>query len=225
MTLDSFDALFYTLAFIVPGFILWSTRAALVPQRAEDTGLSLVRFLIYSCLHYALWSWLIYLMFRIEFFTAYPYRSAAAWFLIIFVSPLSLGMLLGALRNTGVVRRLLGKVKLRPLHHIPSAWDYIFFRMSEGAWILVTMKDGKKVAGKFGRESYAAPSSERDLYIQEVYDLVNAETPWQKITRSPGIWIKGDEIKSIEFWVSAPANKGAGKDVRRPKRRRWFRHH
>ncbi|HEY0323850.1 MAG TPA: DUF6338 family protein [Pyrinomonadaceae bacterium] len=221
MVLDSFEAFFYTLAFIVPGFILCTTRAAFVPERAEDTGLLFLRFLTYSCVHYAFWSWLIYLIFRTEFFTAHPYRTATVWFLIIFISPLALGMLGGALRNSGVIRILFRRIKLRPLDHMPSAWDYIFFRMREGAWILVRLKDGKKVAGKFGKESYAATSGERDLYIQEVYDLVTTNTPWQKIPRSPGIWIKGDEIKSIEFWISEPKNKG-GEDVRRSKRRRWF---
>lgn len=84
------------------------------------------------------------------------------------------------------------------------------------------MKDGKKVAGMFGKTSYAAPTDERDLYIQEVYDMVKSGTRWQKIDRSPGIWIKGEEIKTIEFWLDEPTHKGEKKNVRRPKRWRWF---
>jgi hypothetical protein len=82
MTMNSFDAIFYTLSFVVPGFVWYSTMAIFVPRKAEETGLSLLRFLTLSSLNYALWAWLIYFMAKSEFFTGSLTLSATAWGLI-----------------------------------------------------------------------------------------------------------------------------------------------
>lgn len=79
MTIDRLDIVFYTLAFVVPGFVLHSTFGMFVPRKDERADLTLLRFLTWTSLNYAIWSWLIYLLFHVEFFTAHPIRSSIAW--------------------------------------------------------------------------------------------------------------------------------------------------
>ena len=59
-TIGSFDILFYTLSFIVPGFVLSWMLATLVPQRKLDAAEAFLRYLTLSCLNYAVWSGIIF---------------------------------------------------------------------------------------------------------------------------------------------------------------------
>jgi hypothetical protein len=200
MTLTGFDPLFYTVAFLVPGFILQWALSAFVPQKAVDSQFSFLRFLTLSCINYALWSWLIYLIYHVEFFTAAPGWTAVAWFVIVLVSPIGLAVLLTHLADRGTVRQVLQSIGLNPLHGIPTSWDYRFSTIDKAVWILVTLKDATSVAGLFGSQSFASSEREdRDLYVQEVWKIDDDGT-WYRASPNAGILIRGDQIKHIEFW-------------------------
>lgn len=200
MTISGFDALFYTIGFLVPGFVWNAAVSALLPQKGEQPQISFVRFLTFSCMNYALWSWLVYLLVKSEFFTKHPVRSACAWGLIILVSPMLLGLLTGHLSQNETALHIMRRLGLRPIHPIPSAWDYKFSLTTSPAWILVTMKDGSKVGGVFGSRSFASSdTAERDLYVQEVY-RVTENGQWQKAERNDGILLRAEQIRHVEFW-------------------------
>lgn len=123
MTFGSVDVVFFTLAFLVPGFILESTVSALLPRRAEDSKLFLLRFLTFSCANYALWSWLICLLFQSEVFATHSWAAAIAWFLIVSLSPVFLGVGLAKLNQQDTIRAMLQRLGFNPVHVIPTAWD------------------------------------------------------------------------------------------------------
>ncbi|MBI2218807.1 MAG: hypothetical protein HYU51_16095 [Candidatus Rokubacteria bacterium] len=199
MTLNSFDAVFYTLAFLVPGFLADSVANTMVRKKAIAHEVSLLRFLTLSCLNYAVWSWLVYLVVRTAFFLEHPIRSAAAWFLVIFVSPVALGAMLGVLSQRNTIRRLLDRLGIYTVHPIPTAWDD-FFSTTGPVWVLVTLKDGSSVGGRFGARSFASSdSTERDLFVESVY-RVEERGAWTEVPLNAGIWIRGDEIQHVEFW-------------------------
>lgn len=200
MTLNSFDTLFYTLSFIVPGFILHSTLSAFVPQKTIATQLSFLRFLSLSCFNYAIWSWLIYLIFQSSYFINEPIRIAAAWGVIILASPILLGFLAGYFSQKEYIRKFLQSIGLNPIHVIPTSWDYKFSNIRNANWLLVTLQDGRTFAGLFGSKSFASSETgERDLYIQEVFKITE-NGPWEKIPQNAGVWIPGSQIRYIEFW-------------------------
>lgn len=90
------------------------------------------------------------------------------------------------------IKRILNKL-------IPTSWDYRFSKINEAEWVRVTLKDGTKIAGYFGANSFASSvESERDLYIEEMYYTDICES-WERLIPSRGILIKGEEIKYIEF--------------------------
>ena len=61
-TIENIQVLFFTLAFVIPGFILQWVIRIFVPQRSEDTSSAFLRFVTLSCLNYAVWIWLIVLI-------------------------------------------------------------------------------------------------------------------------------------------------------------------
>ena len=198
MTLDSVDTLFFTLAFLVPGFIMHKAVALSVPQRSENWHLLFLRFLALSCVNYALWSWLVYLIYKWAPFGKYAWLAAVAWFWIIFVAPGSIGVLLGYLNSKDVIRRGLQRLGFTPLHSIATSWDYKFSRVTQERWVSVTLKDGSTVCGLFGSSSFASSApAERDVYLERVYHVI--EGSWQPIERQDGILIAGDQIRYIEF--------------------------
>ncbi len=209
MTFGSLEVVFFTLAFVVPGFILDSMVSALLPRRVEDAKLFLLRFLTFSCVNYALWSWLIYLLFQSEFFAAHSWAAATAWFLIVFLSPVLLGLGLAKLNQRGVVRAMLQRLGFNPVHIIPTAWDWKFSATQEPVWVMVTLKNGDAVCGLFGSSSFASSvPEERDLFLQEVY-RVGEGLHWEPVVNSDGILFRAGEIKHIEFWRDAESESHA----------------
>lgn len=200
MTLGNFNTLFYTLAFVVPGFILNSTISMLVPQRTDQTQVVLLRFLSLSFINYGFWSWLVYLIFRSPYFTDRVVLTALSWFFIIFAGPVVFGLIVGRFSETGVFRTILQRLGFKPIHVIPTAWDYKFSKTSTKAWVLVTLSDGQTVAGLYGHSSFASSQfGERDIYLERVYKVSNGSS-WQEVNRTDGILLKEGSIKHIEFF-------------------------
>lgn len=198
--IDGFEVVFYTLLFIVPGFILYVTFSMMIPNKSEDFQLTAIRFLTFSCINYALWSWLIFLLNTSKSIINNEVIKAFLWFIIIFVSPIFIGLIIGYFRNKEVVRRFLQKLGLNPIHSIPTSWDYKFSKIKNTVWVIVTLEDGSIVPGKFSTSSFASSdNTERDIYIESVYKIMH-DGEWVAHERNDGVIIKGDCIKYIEFF-------------------------
>lgn len=147
MPFGSFDAVFYALTFLVPGFIWDWTLGIVIPRRGRThERLWPLRLLTLSSINFALWIWLISIIPRSPFFAAHPGRTGLAWAVIVLLSPAILGLAFGALDERAVVHRLLQRFGIATIHPIPTAWDYVF-RRTVPVWILATMTDGSTVAG------------------------------------------------------------------------------
>ncbi len=164
--LSSFDAVFYTLAFIVPGFLCDSVLNVMVRRKTLAYERSLLRFLALSCVNYAIWSWLIILIVKSSFFVGRPLLEALGWGLIILVSPVVLGVVLGALSQRNTIRTLLERYGVYTVHPIPTAWDY-FFSTTGPVWVLVTLREGHRVAGRFGTRPLRRPSPRSVTYTSK----------------------------------------------------------
>ena len=194
MTINGKETLFLTLAFIVPGFIWYCIQSAFMPRKAETPQILFLRFLTFSCFNYALWSWFIYIFLFSVFPKSHPRLSAFFWAMIILISPVLLGGLTGFLSQKEIIRSILNKMGLTSVHSIPTAWDYKFHNTRTCVWIQIELKDGKKIAGLYGSNSFASSqSNERDIYIQQAVKITDGK--WEKLKRSNGVLVKGDQIK------------------------------
>lgn len=199
MTVDGTETLFLTLAFLIPGFIWNCIHSVFNPRQTERIQLLFLRFLTFSCINYGLWSWLLYLVLASEFFEKSAIFTGIAWLIMILVSPLVLGFTTGLLSQKELFRRVFARMGLSSIHGIPTAWDYKFSKTRKSVWIQVTLKDDKKIRGLYGRQSFASSvAEERDLYLQQVL-RVSKDGKWERLKRSDGVLIKGNEIKYIEF--------------------------
>jgi hypothetical protein len=198
-TFSTFNAVIYTVCFLVPGFLMDVTVSRFFYKKSEQVPLILLRFLTFSCLNYAVWIF-PYLLFRDRIVLENPVVLAVIFLVVIFISPLFLGLIFGLANQQQLVEQGLAILGFRTLSGFPSAWDYKFGRINEPLWVLVTLKDGSQVAGAFGKNSFASSeSSERDLYLERVYRF-SEDNPWQPVTKTSGILIKAEEIRYIEFW-------------------------
>ena len=138
MVFDSFDTIFYTFAFVAPGFIFYEVMSSLVPTKDEKTERLLLKCLILSLVNYALWSWLIYLVGYSAFFTERPVVTALAWTIIVLGSPTILALVLAKLGQKKIISRLLVRMGFFPIDPIPTAWDWKFSKAEE-TWVLLTL--------------------------------------------------------------------------------------
>ena len=199
MTFAGKDATFYTLAFLVPGFIIHWILATCIPRRPPTAELALPRYLTLSSINYAVCSWIIYLLLYTSAFKHHPDAKLVSWLFIILISPLILGLLgsYGSQRQWDA--KILSRFNIKALHPIPDAWDYVFSN-TESVYIRVTLTDGSSVYGWYGNGSFASTEfGERDIYISSLWET-NSSGMSQKIPDNKGILIKGEQIKYIEFW-------------------------
>ena len=117
-----------------------------------------------------------------------------AWGLIIFLSPVVMGIITGLISQKEVGRNILNKMGIASIHTVPTAWDYKFYNTRSSVWVQIELKDGRKIAGLYGSRSFSSSSpEERDLYIQQAVRIEKGK--WTKLDRSDGILIKGDQIR------------------------------
>ena len=91
-------------------------------------------------------------------------------------------------------------MRVNKIHPVPTAWDYYFSKQEE-AWIIVTLKNGKTIYGKFSEHSFASSDAEeRDLYIEKTYNIKEDMT-WVEDDKSNGILVPKDEVETIEFLI------------------------
>jgi len=213
MTLDKFEVLLLTLAFVVPGFIIHSVFSMFTVRRNEATKeILFLRFLAFSALNVIVCTPLIFQIISKHWIIKHPWLMAFCMMGMTFISPLMLGLIIAVLDQKQVLRRLLGRIGLHPLHCTPTAWDYKFARFSAagGGWIIVELKDSRKVRGLFGAKSFASTEpTERDLYLEQVWEVPadDTEAAWKKCEDTDGILIRHDDIRNVSFVpLTVPAN-------------------
>jgi hypothetical protein len=98
--------------------------------------------------------------------------------------------------------RALRRFGLRPVHPIPTAWDWQFGRIDDARFVLVTLQDDSIIRGFFGANSFASSDAgERDIYVEQLYDTSHDEG-WIMAEAGKGALIPGGHIKSVEFFLS-----------------------
>lgn len=196
--LNNRDMLVYTLAFVIPGFIIYSVSCTISPQKNEQAPNSILKFLLYSCINYALWGGWIFAMLASSYYKDHPYITAFIWSIAILITPVIIGILLGLLNKHTVLKKFFEKFNINIVHPAPAAWDYIFGNVNGHVYVIVILKDGSEIYGYFSSNSFASTdSSERDLYLEKQFR--NNNGVWEQVPNDMGVYVKADQIKHIEF--------------------------
>ncbi|HAF0292528.1 TPA: hypothetical protein G9C53_004922 [Salmonella enterica subsp. enterica serovar Typhimurium var. 5-] len=199
MTIESLEIVFYTLLFVVPGFITDSVYRYCYPQR-EDTGqYTIIRYLWFTFINYILWFPLIYLILSNDFHRSHPLWSFVISGFLVLVGPGILGFIISIIIIQGWLRKILQKFGFNPIHVIPTSWDYQFNRIENYAYVIICFIDGSTLGGLYSNQSFASSKSEeRDIYLEKVYDI-DTDGNWIEKDNTYGIWIASTDIRAIEF--------------------------
>jgi hypothetical protein len=194
-SLLSIEKYFLFLLFFIPGFISIKVYHLFVAGSRVDFSKSFYDALGYSSFNLAFFSWLIYFLFHENYVETHTFLFYAIFFIIVFIAPIFWPVLFVWLtEKTRLSRHLV-------IGNDKSPWDH-FFKTRETCWVIVTLKNGNKIGGKYGLASFASSFPRKhSIYISEVYKLdSDGKFTTEKITRSKGIIILPGEMSTVEFF-------------------------
>lgn len=111
--------------------------------------------------------------------------------------PILFGSMLVYIDMKSVFYRIAERLKLRPVHHIPNAWDYTLRGMGP-SYAIVHLADGSEIAGAWDNGSFASSTSgDRDVFISRMFKM--QENKWIELDPPRSILICGGSIRLIEF--------------------------
>ena len=182
------------LVLFIPGFISVKVYDLLIPSARRDFSKSLYEVFGFSFLNFAALSWLIIPIHTGNFFASHKIEYSILIFIIFLVAPALWPILYIKLSSWGPTTKHVRNPFEKP-------WDYVFAKR-ESYWVIVNLRNGQKVGGRFGEKSFASsyPAKEQ-IYLEEVWELDEKGKFLHPIKRSRGAIILSDkDILSLEFF-------------------------
>lgn len=197
MDIWSVDKLLLFIAFVVPGFVSLKAYEMLSLAAPKDASKQLVDAVAYSSFNYALLLWPIYEVETHGVRDTHPTWYILFYVLVLLIAPLAWACGLWKLRVTQFFQRTLP-------HPTGKPWDYVFKRR-EPYWVIVTLKDGKQIAGRYDSKSFASSAPEvEQLYLEQAWKL-SAEGGFERPRdQSAGILVLSSDIASVELFNIVP---------------------
>lgn len=183
------------IGFVVPGFIAIKVYELLSPSSQPDSSKQLIDAVSYSCLNYAILLWPIFLVESGGIKSSHPQLYILFYMAVLFLSPVLIVFAWKFLRETEWVQKFVP-------HPTQKPWDYVFGQRRT-YWVIVTLKNGEKIAGMYGPDSFASSApSEEQIYLEEQWILNRDGGFERKAEQTLGIIILSSEIRSVEFMHS-----------------------
>jgi hypothetical protein len=194
MDIWNINALVLFIAFVIPGFISLKSYHLLFPGEFKSSDKLLVDAIAYSSINYGILFWPIY---EIEYHGVrelHPAIYGAFYVFTLLVAPVVWVVALKWVRTRQFAQKFMP-------HPIESPWDFVF-QQRKPYWVLVTLKDGRAVGGRYDHESFAssAPAPE-ELYLQEAWALNDDGGLERPRRETAGILIRPSEIVTVEFFA------------------------
>lgn len=199
--LETFKGFLLFIVFLVPGFIfrIVEGQFAYLDKRL-DWGRFALGLLARSTIVYAIVGPWIFQSWQSGWIQSHPVAAIYLFASLALLLSVALGIFAGIVRQKEWLRKFIERFDLKPFeqHDIPTAWDRVFSK-AEPSWIIVTFKDQSQVTGWYGSDSYVSSDpDERDLFISSTV-RTNEKGELEIAENSGGVYIRIDEIKTIEF--------------------------
>ena len=180
-------------AFVVPGFISMCIYGLLQPDDRFSLAESVLEAITFGIVNFAVMFWAISLLRNEEFASSSTVGAYILVVLVFFVAPVIWALLLYA-----ILRILARRGWILRRHK--TSWDDYFVR-KERCWIIVHLKDGRRIGGWYGKNSYASlyPNSGH-LYLEELRSLDESGVFQDKVPRSKGIVLRPEDYQFIEIF-------------------------
>jgi len=204
-------ALLILVAFVLPGFVTILIQERTFSSAEDPTPLDRLLRIIY----YSVWTYLLlavaalvcgvdrsYLQHLYEHYKDNPAQLVWRGALVILVPSIIIATATRIWLGSRLQRWALQLARINERHEEPTAWDY-FFRQRIESYVQVKLADGGRVLGYYGARSFASYAKDgRDLFLERIYFL-DPKTDWfgQEIPGSSGVWIRTDDVVSIDFYT------------------------
>lgn len=193
MDIWSIDKFQIFIAFVIPGFVSLKAYDLLIPSEAKDSTKQLVDAIAYSCINYALLFWPIYEVETNNVSLNYPRLYITFYAFVLLIAPVVWVLLFKWLRISEYFQTIMP-------HPTSKPWDYVFAQRKP-YWVVVTLKDNRKIAGRYEDSSFASSSpAPEQLYLEESWCLSDEGGFDRKKNNTAGVMILSPDIVMIEFF-------------------------
>ena len=177
----------------MPGFISLKVYNLLCPGKLPDFSTRMFSSIMYSCLSYAIHLPIYLISATLQDFSVITWKHVLFITSLILIFPALIPIAWLFIRKIEWVNNFLP-------HPTNSPWDYVFSQRNF-YWLIVTLKDGTILGGKYGAGSFSSSYPEDpQIFISEQW-LVDQEGFIRKVNDSSGIMILSKDIKTIEFFT------------------------
>lgn len=194
------------IGFVIPGFLSLKVYELLSLQGGKDSSQQIIDAVAYSCINYALLLFPILWVEERGWADSEPTLHALFWGAVVLVMPVLWPCAIWGLRRLSLVQRLLP-------HPVGKPWDYVF-RERRPFWLIITLKDGRKVGGRYDSKSFATSSPhEEQIYLQEAWEINGDGGLERPRVESAGIMVLGGEIATVELFKYIEEKNDAGRQL------------
>ncbi|HVY24344.1 MAG TPA: DUF6338 family protein [Steroidobacteraceae bacterium] len=181
------------IGFVIPGFVSLKAYESFLASTPKESSKQLIDAVAYSCINYALLLWPISLVETSKMRATYPNLYAAFYVFVLLGAPVVWTFLYKKLRETQLFQAALP-------HPTSKPWDYLFGQRKP-YWVIITLKDGKQIAGRYDASSFAssAPAPEQ-LYLEERWVLNDTGGFERPREDTAGVMILARDVETIEFF-------------------------
>lgn len=193
--MDGADALrFLCLVLLVaPGFVATTVYRLLVPSPRRDPTSFAVELASYGMINLAVVSWMVPFILDRELLRGRPGMFALGISVMLLVVPAGLAVLAFLARRSRWATRWLQ-------HPMPTAWDFLFAQR-RCMWIMFHLKNGRRIGGYFGRDSFASSHPlEPDIYVENVWHVDEEGRFTERIEGNAGLIIRFADCHLMEFY-------------------------
>ncbi|MBF0495538.1 MAG: hypothetical protein HQK58_03020 [Deltaproteobacteria bacterium] len=187
------DAMIMFVLLVLPGLISMHIYRLLMPAKDMDWKNSLLEGLFYSTLNFALLLPLIVWLHWDGFVANHPVIYIFSMMFVVLVFPIFLPYLWSKLIKWRWLMRNLQSP-------YPTAWDF-FFGQRKCAFVLIHHKNGNKIGGYYGRESFASSYPRGgDIYLETVIAVDDGGRFIEPVDATLGLLIRKNDYELIEFF-------------------------
>lgn len=188
------DKILLLAIFFVPGFIYLKAYRLFIAETKTDFSKDLYEALGFSFLNAIIFSYPLYIIHQTDFLVTNPFLYFIILGAIILLAPVLWAFLFYVISK----KKWFSRFMIAPTK---SAWDS-FFAQRECYYCIVTLKNGRKVGGKYGLRSFSSTyPNPKEIYLEEVWKINKKGGFKYKINQTEGILITENEIESIEFFI------------------------
>ena len=196
------DKLLLFLLMFVPGFISLKVYDSIFPNPPRDFTKYWIDAIGYSAVHYAIMLCVFSItgiidldcLSNLSSFEKYKNLISTPLILLIWlvVIPAFYPVVYLILIKFNIPQRLF-------IHPIQKPWDYLFWR-GQAYWVIVYLKNGGRVAGKYDKNSFASSYPDgSEIMLEEVWEINLRGEFVQPANPKRGVVLCSNEVLKIEF--------------------------